>query len=234
MNPARSLLQARRRAGVSQSGLARRTGIAQPNIARIEAGGRSPRVDTLETLLRACGQSLIVVRTMGTKVDREPIRALLQRAPVERIAVVGLRAARILQVLAARRVRLVVVGAAAERLQGSPVVPDSVELTVADDAINRVRMARALERFRTWRFNPVGRIRWRFRVAPGSPPYQELERAADQIAVAGHPVKIASVDDLISMRAALTGTVNRERVELLWAVREELGDQFHLDRHVQG
>lgn len=234
MNPARSLLQARRRAGVSQSELARRTGIAQPNIARIEAGGRSPRVDTLETLLRACGQTLVVAPRMGAEVHRGPIRALLRVTALDRMAGSGLRIARIFQVLAARRVRLVVVGAAAERLQGSPVVPDSVELTLADDAINRVRMARALERFRTWRFNPVGRIRWRYRVAPGSPPYQELERAADQVAVASHRVKVASVDDLISMRAALTGTVNRDRGELLWAVREELGDQLHFDRHVQG
>jgi transcriptional regulator with XRE-family HTH domain len=221
MNWARVLRQARRRAGLNQSELARRTGMAQPAVARIEAGGRVPRVDTLEALLRACGQSLVVALRMGTEVDREPIRALLKRSPLDRMAGSGLRAARILQVLAARRVRFVVVGAAAERLQGSPVVPDSVELTVAADATNRVRLERALERFRTWRFNPVGRIRWRFRPLPGSPPYQELERVADQIAVAGHRVKIASVDDLLSMRLALSGPVNRDRAELLWAVREE-------------
>lgn len=224
MNPARLLREARRRAGVSQSELARRTAMAQPAVARLEAGSRIPRVDTLETLLRACGQSLVVAPRMGTEVDREPIRALLDRGPADRIAGSGLRAGRILQVLAARRVRLVVVGAAAERLQGSPVIPDSVELILAGDATNRVRLERALERFRTWRLNPVGRMRWRFRPPPGAPPYQELERAADQMAVAGHRVKVASVDDLISMRTALSGTVNRGRSHLLWAVREERDD----------
>lgn len=221
MNPARLLREARRRAGVSQSELARRTAMAQPAVARLEAGSRIPRVDTLETLLRACGQSLVVAPRMGMEVDREPIRALLDRSPADRIASSGLRAGRILQVLAARRVRFVVVGAAAERLQGSPVIPDSVELILAGDATNRVRLERALERFRTWRFNPVGRLRWRFRAPPGAPPYQELERAADPMTVAGHRVKVASLDDLISMRTALSGPVNRGRTHLLWAVREE-------------
>jgi predicted transcriptional regulator len=86
MNAARSLRQARRRAGLTQRDLAQRTGVAQPTIARIEGGHEVPQVDTLERLLRACGESLEVLPAAGAGVDRSSIRALLARTPAERIA----------------------------------------------------------------------------------------------------------------------------------------------------
>jgi transcriptional regulator with XRE-family HTH domain len=221
MDAARSLREARRRAGLSQSDLGRRTGTAQPAIARIEAGTVVPRVGTLDALLRACGRTLTVTPRLGADVDRAPIRALLGSPPLDRIAGTTLRASRILQVLAARRVRFVVVGAAAERIQGSPAPAEEVELVVTGDRMNRARLERAVERLRTRRFNPVGRIRWRFRPPPGSPPYEELERAADELSIWKRTISIASLDDLIDMRRALTGAPNRERLELLGAVREE-------------
>lgn len=221
MDAARTLREARRRAGLSQSEVARRTGTAQPAIARIESGLVVPRIDTLETLLRACGRTLTVVPRLGVEVDRQPIRALLGRPPLDRISGTGLRAGRILQVLAARRVRFVLVGAAAERIQGSPAPADEVQLVVAGDRMNRVRLEAAVDRLRTWRINPVGRIRWRFRPPPGSPPFDELERAAADLPVGTRTVRIASLDDLIEMRRALTGRHHRERLNLLLAVREE-------------
>ena len=86
MNAARSLRQARRRAGLTQRDLAQRTGVAQPTIARIEGGHEVPQVDTLERLLRACGESLEVLPAAGAGVDRSSIRVLLARTPAERIA----------------------------------------------------------------------------------------------------------------------------------------------------
>jgi predicted transcriptional regulator len=86
MNAARSLRQARRRAGLTQRDLTQRTGVAQPTIARIEGGQEVPRVDTLQRLLQACGESLEVLPAAGAGVDRSSIRALLARRPVERIA----------------------------------------------------------------------------------------------------------------------------------------------------
>jgi hypothetical protein len=41
--------------------LQRRTGIAQPTIARIESGLTVPRFDTFVRLLEACGESLVSV-----------------------------------------------------------------------------------------------------------------------------------------------------------------------------
>jgi transcriptional regulator with XRE-family HTH domain len=86
MNAARSLRQARRRAGLTQRDLTQRTRVAQSTIARIESGQEMPRVDTLERLLQACGESIEVVAASGIGVDRSGIRDVLARTPAERIA----------------------------------------------------------------------------------------------------------------------------------------------------
>lgn len=85
MNAARALLQARRRARLTQRQLAAATGVAQPTIARIERGLETPRVDTLDRLLRACGDALEAVPLAGVGVDRTVINQLLRLSPAERI-----------------------------------------------------------------------------------------------------------------------------------------------------
>ena len=79
------LRTARARAGLSQRELARRTGIAQPTIARIESGVADPRVRTLERLLAACGLFLQATARPGTGVDRSQLRALLRLSPRQRL-----------------------------------------------------------------------------------------------------------------------------------------------------
>lgn len=85
MSAATALRNARRAAGLSQRELARRARVAQPAVARIEAGGVIPRVDTLEKLLHACGHNLEVTRRAGAGVDRSVIRELLQLTPRQRL-----------------------------------------------------------------------------------------------------------------------------------------------------
>ena len=85
MNAARALLQARRRARLTQRQLAATTGVAQPTIARIERGLEMPRVDTLDRLLRACGDTLEAVPLAGVGIDRTVINQLLRLTPAERI-----------------------------------------------------------------------------------------------------------------------------------------------------
>ncbi|MGH2829698.1 MAG: helix-turn-helix domain-containing protein [Vicinamibacterales bacterium] len=46
--------------GVSQSELARRIGSTQPSIARLEAGGVTPSLETLDRIATAFGLDLIV------------------------------------------------------------------------------------------------------------------------------------------------------------------------------
>jgi transcriptional regulator with XRE-family HTH domain len=46
--------------GMSQSELARRIGSTQPAVARLEAGGVAPKVETLERIAAALGMELVV------------------------------------------------------------------------------------------------------------------------------------------------------------------------------
>jgi hypothetical protein len=78
------LKEARRAAGLSQRELARRAGVAQPVLSRIERGHASPRFETLDRLLRACGRGLELVERPGLGVDRTLIRARLRLSPGQR------------------------------------------------------------------------------------------------------------------------------------------------------
>lgn len=71
---------------MTQRRLAALTGVAQPTIARIERGLEVPRVDTLDRLLRACGDALEAVPLAGVGVDRSVMRELLRLTPMERAA----------------------------------------------------------------------------------------------------------------------------------------------------
>jgi len=67
--------------------------MAQPTIARIERGREVPRVDTLDTLLRACGDAVEAVPLAGAGLDRSVIRQLLRLSPAERLDVAAANAA---------------------------------------------------------------------------------------------------------------------------------------------
>ncbi len=58
----------RLRAGLTQSELARRMGTTQPAIARLEAGGTSPSIQTLDSVAQAVGARLeiLFVEPMAT------------------------------------------------------------------------------------------------------------------------------------------------------------------------
>jgi len=85
MNAALLLRKARRRAGMSQRALALAAGVPQSTVGRVELGQLSPRVDTLDRMLRAAGQTLTTERTLGIGVDRSQIRELLRLSPAERL-----------------------------------------------------------------------------------------------------------------------------------------------------
>lgn len=89
MNPARALRYARRQAGLSQRQLAKKAGMPQPAIARIERGAISPRVNTLQRLLTAAGATLELGPRLGEGVDLTLIRASLERTPEERVVAAG-------------------------------------------------------------------------------------------------------------------------------------------------
>jgi transcriptional regulator with XRE-family HTH domain len=86
MSPGELLKQARRRHGVSQSGLAVRAGTTQSAISRIERDRVSPSIETLRDLLSLLGEDL----TLGTEardwgIDSSLIRERLRLTPAERL-----------------------------------------------------------------------------------------------------------------------------------------------------
>lgn len=98
----RSLRFYRLRAGLTQEELARRAGISQPALARIESGRVTPRIDTAARLLRECGMSLEPVPRAGVGVDRTAIRRLLALSPRQRLRLAS-KEARNLALLRPRR-----------------------------------------------------------------------------------------------------------------------------------
>jgi transcriptional regulator with XRE-family HTH domain len=85
MDAARVLRQARRRAGLTQRGLAARAGVPQSMVARIESRAVIPRVDTLDRLLEACGEGLESMPRPGRGLDRSGYGSMLAVTPRERV-----------------------------------------------------------------------------------------------------------------------------------------------------
>jgi len=84
----RLLLEARRRAGLSQRALARRVRTAQSVVARIESGTASPSWKTLERLLRGAGFTLsatLTPRLGGRSHMLADVPRILRLTPEERL-----------------------------------------------------------------------------------------------------------------------------------------------------
>jgi transcriptional regulator with XRE-family HTH domain len=88
MTPGVVIAEARRRAGISQTELARRMNTSQPTVARLEASGTDPRWSTVERALRALGEEihLTAVPRELPQVDEDQIRFYLGLTPGERLA----------------------------------------------------------------------------------------------------------------------------------------------------
>ncbi len=79
------VLEARRRAGFSQRQVAARTGLSQPEIARIESGVVSPSFARIVQLVRACGFDLSM-RLVGLDEDAFTLAEQnLERTPDQRL-----------------------------------------------------------------------------------------------------------------------------------------------------
>jgi transcriptional regulator with XRE-family HTH domain len=86
-DPAAIVREARRHAALSQTQLARRLGVSQAAVAKLERQGANPTVQTLEKVLRATGRRLRLesVESRGN-VDESLIRAQLDLTPAQRLA----------------------------------------------------------------------------------------------------------------------------------------------------
>lgn len=59
--------------------------MSQSQVGRIESGAIVPRVDTLDSLLEACGEGLESLPRLGIGVDRTLAQELLKLTPPERV-----------------------------------------------------------------------------------------------------------------------------------------------------
>jgi transcriptional regulator with XRE-family HTH domain len=85
-DPASLLRAARRRAGLTQADLARRLGVSQAAVAKLESHRANPTVDTLADALWATGHRLTLdapARLRG--VDESLVRRHLELTPAERV-----------------------------------------------------------------------------------------------------------------------------------------------------
>jgi transcriptional regulator with XRE-family HTH domain len=78
---------ARIRAGLTQSELAERLGVAQPTIARLESSRSNPRLSTLERAIAATGNEieLSLRPVVRPGIDESMIRSALKLSPAERL-----------------------------------------------------------------------------------------------------------------------------------------------------
>src|ERR687896_295165 len=78
--------QAREAEGLTQAALARRLGITQPAVARVEAAGDEVTVATLQRFLNAMGRALVLeVVKRPSSVDETLLRSTLAMTPDERL-----------------------------------------------------------------------------------------------------------------------------------------------------
>ena len=83
--------------------MAMRAGIPQSTVGRIETGRLVPRLDTVERLLRAAGQTLATEPQLGEGVDRTLIHQLLRLSPDQRLRTAAAHAAAMARLEASRR-----------------------------------------------------------------------------------------------------------------------------------
>jgi predicted transcriptional regulator len=85
MDAALLVKRARKAAGLTQAELARRAGVKQPEIARLEAPGANPRVATLNRVVAATGHELTVDLDREMGIDESLISASLKQTPAQRL-----------------------------------------------------------------------------------------------------------------------------------------------------
>jgi transcriptional regulator with XRE-family HTH domain len=84
--PGKLLADARRRAGLTQTDLAKRLAISQAAVAQLERADSNPRLATLDRALRAAGLELVLTtRPRQPTVDESLVRQQLELAPIERL-----------------------------------------------------------------------------------------------------------------------------------------------------
>ncbi len=87
MTPGQIIREARLRHGLSQERLALRAGTRQSAVSRLEKGEISPSTETVEHLLNAMGETLLLeAESMDRPYDPLHRKSMAERSPSERLA----------------------------------------------------------------------------------------------------------------------------------------------------
>lgn len=78
-----TLVAERHRAGITQVELARRLGVTQAVVARLESGQQDPKISTLERYARAIGATIQVMSSATQVEDSSPQRPRLADLTLE-------------------------------------------------------------------------------------------------------------------------------------------------------
>jgi transcriptional regulator with XRE-family HTH domain len=87
MDPASLLKDARREAGLSQAQLARRLGVSQAAVAKLERPDANPTIKTLSQALRMTGRQLVMATApVQAGIDETLVVEQLKLSPDQRLA----------------------------------------------------------------------------------------------------------------------------------------------------
>jgi transcriptional regulator with XRE-family HTH domain len=231
---------ARRRAGLTQDQLARRSGYSRETIARWESGAREPTLRSLRGLVRACDLDLVVSLARGDDSLAPLVRDQLSLPPSERLGALqpadeAAHTVAALRWISEVRTPVLVVGGVAAALQGSPqrpgngwveIVADDVPMLI-DELNHSARACESDERFaqtdRRWPWTlPGGATVVVASALPGSDDYRDLRKSAIDLEVAGAKVRVAHPRDLLRLAEASSRDTERARVPGLRVLLGEL------------
>jgi transcriptional regulator with XRE-family HTH domain len=163
MLSANLLVEARRRAGLTQRELAARAGVGQQEVARYERGRVTPSLERLRQLIASCGLELTFGLARADCSYDDAIARALAIPPAQRLArglqdaesvrAVGAHAhgtppspdlLGVLRTLAKVGVRCILIAELAEVLRGSPLLPMSGAVTIVPRAGEREMLSDAI------------------------------------------------------------------------------------------
>lgn len=208
------LVEARRRAGISQEELARRLKKPQSTVSRWEGGAMEPSFAALRDAIRACDLDLDVSLARADDSYVALIRQRLSRRPLTRLSDAAGPAFEALLLATVRsKARFLLAGSHAAAVHGSPVSPSPRTVLIPDEQQrNLERLTNALTEAGG---RPITDTRAdaAFRMldgttvvletkAPGTRGYRDLARDARRFRLDGAEVSVVSILDLLRIADA--------------------------------
>jgi transcriptional regulator with XRE-family HTH domain len=213
------VLMARRRAGLTQRGLAGRLGVRQATIARWERGDRQVGIEDIEAVAGACGLHLEAHLVAEDRSWWSQIALQLEFDPFDRVRRLTPSGspdlADALSQLCVSSQHLVVIGEVAGALQGWPLVLGGGTVEACARAADGAPLLTAIgPRVARDEYDLRGGVRLRVVAHPaGTAGLLDLWRGSERVRTAAGEIRVASVVDLL--RIADASTHRSARLEAL-------------------